>query len=64
MALFCLLDCCHSGTIMDLPYLFKGDGSQAEMILDPNVNLDAFIEKLTGKLMEYLQAKMAASLSL
>jgi len=53
-----LMDCCHSGTIMDLPYLFKGDGSQTEMTLDPTMNLDAFIEKLTGKLMEYLQAKM------
>lgn len=59
-----LMDCCHSGTILDLPYLFKGDGSQTEMTLDPNMNLDAFIEKLTGKLMEFLQAKMAASLSL
>mmetsp|Transcript_21111 Transcript_21111/g.36050 ORF Transcript_21111/g.36050 Transcript_21111/m.36050 type:complete len:294 (-) Transcript_21111:668-1549(-) len=138
-----LMDCCHSGTILDLPYLFKGDGSQTDkkrkakdikhvatpttapanntrakvqaaikaaeppaartrartrisklkqptaaytrrsrgdaaavvdadkrkrrnnqMTLDPNMNLDAFIEKLTGKLMEFLQAKMAASLSL
>ena len=45
---------CDIGTILDLPYIFKGDGSQTEMTLDPDLNLDAFIEKLTGKLIEFL----------
>ena len=45
---------------MDLPYLFKGDEMQTEMTLDPKFNLDAFIEKITGNLKEFVQAKMAA----
>jgi len=53
-----LMDCCHSGSIMDLPYIFKGDGSQTEMTLDPGMNLDAFIEQISGKLMEYLKKRM------
>jgi hypothetical protein len=40
---------------MDLPYVFKADGQQTEMILDPELNLDAFIQQITGKLQEFLE---------
>ncbi|KAL3788928.1 hypothetical protein ACHAW5_008662 [Stephanodiscus triporus] len=34
-----LMDCCHSGSIMDLPYVFKSDGGQTEMYLNPRMNV-------------------------
>jgi hypothetical protein len=41
-----LFVCCRhtilKGTIMDLPYIFKAD-----VILDPELDLDAFIQKVT-----------------
>ena len=43
------------GTIMDLPYVFKADGEQTEMTLDPDLNLDAFIQQITGQLMDMLK---------
>ena len=48
---------CYSaliGSIMDLPYVFKADGSHREMDLDPGMNVEAFIQANSGKLFEFL----------
>jgi len=45
----CVMDCCHSGTVMDLPYVYMADGEFEQM----EIKSDFDFQKLSNKIGEF-----------